>query len=171
MEKFVFVFSTVKGFPEDELEKSNNATQQDDDDDYKMEEELPDEADEDDIYDYAADEASDYDYYGRKTSSTTTTTTIKPWTTSSPSKGWDDNDDSNKSKDGEDSDICLEIFDSVAVIRNELFVFLNQMLWRYSHRGVLRYILTRKGFDFISFNILDLDILHQLHRCLIFQQI
>ena len=43
-----------------------------------------------------------------------------------------------KAEAGEEADICSERFDSLAVIRGELFVFLGVRMWRFSSRGVLR---------------------------------
>ena len=100
-----------------------------------------------------ADEAEgDYDFSknrGKSTtsSSTTTTTPTTTSTTSTTTRTYDgdyeDVDDHirrNKEKGTDDiHDICSETFDSMAVIRNELFVFLGMKMWRFSDRGVLRF--------------------------------
>ena len=104
-----------------------------------------------DSYDYAADEADgDYDLGDRGKSSTTTTTTTTTSTTTTTtttvrtySGDVEDVDEHIRRRKaeagaGEEADICRERFDSLAVIRGELFVFLGRRMWRFSSRGVLR---------------------------------
>ena len=45
-----------------------------------------------------------------------------------------------QNEEKEDLDICSQKFDTMAVIRSELFVFLGMQMWRFSHRGVLRFL-------------------------------
>ena len=56
----------------------------------------------------------------------------------------DDHIRKNKNRDeiggntDESPDICSGSFDTIAHIRNELFVFVKTKLWRFSDRGILR---------------------------------
>ena len=45
----------------------------------------------------------------------------------------------------EGDDICSGSFDTIAHIRNELFVFVKTKLWRFSDRGLLRWVKTPVG--------------------------
>ena len=45
----------------------------------------------------------------------------------------------------EGDDICSGSFDTIAHIRNELFVFVKTKLWRFSDRGILRWVKTPVG--------------------------
>ena len=136
----------VKGHTEEDLKEYDNG------DDYRIGKEEPDDHD-DYSYDYVADEAEgDYDFSKNRGKSTTSSsiTTTTPTTTSTTSTttrtydgDYEDVDDHirrNKEKGTDDiHDICSETFDSMAVIRNELFVFLGMKMWRFSDRGVLRF--------------------------------
>lgn len=129
----------VKGFTEEEFEESENSTTTEDIDnaDYRTGQETPDQND----YDYAADEAGDYDLGDKRSTSSSTTSTVAP----SYEGDYEEVDDHLKKSKGkiadDDIDICHQVFDSMAVIRNELFVFLQQKMWRYSYRGVLRLLI------------------------------
>ena len=123
------------------------------DDDYKTDSETPDGTDDeisdDVISDYVADEAEeDYDPGVRETPSTkptaktTSTTTVKTTTRTYAGDVEDVDDHMRKRKKQDDLDICTKRFDSMAVIRSELFVFLSMKMWRFSHRGVLRFVYT-----------------------------
>ena len=80
-----------------------------------------------------------------KTTTTTTSTTTARTTTRTYVGDDEDVDDhirkrKKQSEEKEDLDICSQRFDTMAVIRSELFVFLGMQMWRFSHRGVLRFL-------------------------------
>ena len=129
--------SEFDDFDSNEEDKEEDESNQDEEENYT--------SDEDNIYDYAADEADDYYDFskrGKGSSSTTkspkTTTSTTTTTTLTPDYETSTHDETNEEDDIE-FDICKGKIDSIAVIRNELFVFLGSKMWRYSHRGILRF--------------------------------
>ena len=53
----------------------------------------------------------------------------------------------NSSQEGQADthNICSGSFDTIAHIRNELFVFIKTKLWRFSDRGILRFLKSKSG--------------------------
>jgi len=134
----------IKGHPDTEFDDFDSNEEDKEEDESNQDEEENDTSDEDNTYDYAADEADDYYDFskrGKGSSSTTkspkTTTSTTTTTTLTPDYETSTHDETNEEDDIE-FDICKGKIDSIAVIRNELFVFLGSKMWRYSHRGILR---------------------------------
>ena len=135
----------VKGHPDTEFDDFDSNEEDKEEDESNKDEEENDTSDEDNTYDYAADEADDYYDFskrGKGSSSTTkspkTTTSTTTTTTLTPDYETSTHDETNEEDDIQ-FDICKGKIDSIAVIRNELFVFLGSKMWRYSHRGILRF--------------------------------